>query len=33
MMPGATAFTVIPRLATSRLKDLVAAFSAPLAAA
>ena len=33
MMPGATALTVMPRLATSRLSALVAACSAPFAAA
>ena len=32
MMPGATALTVMPRLATSSASDLVAACSAPLAA-
>ena len=32
MMPGATALTVMPRLATSCASDLVAELSAPLAA-
>ena len=33
MMPGATAFTVTPRLAHSSASDFTAACSAPLAAA
>jgi hypothetical protein len=33
MMPGATALTVIPRLASSSESDLVALFNASLAAA
>jgi hypothetical protein len=33
MIPGATALTVIPRVATSRARAFVAAFRAPLAAA
>ena len=33
MMPGATAFTVMPRDASSRLRAFVALFSPPLAAA
>src|SRR5690606_36098246 len=33
IIPGATAFTVMPRLANSRDSDFVAAFNAPLAAA